>query len=192
MIFKKKHKTVYYTSLDDLPIWNWDRLHKTNDFRYICKEGLPNAEAMLVYKELMYSFDKLSLPLLRAKRDILVRVIDLVIPIIKESKDKQKIKNAGVILRAIALSGEHSDWLFEVNFTETSNQKQLLSLLAVAIKKSESIKPLVSDAEQTLNEKVVYIERALNVNIDIKSDSVNLFMEYQKQAVDLINKQKRG
>lgn len=181
-------QTIYYESLDELPIWNWEMVHKAKSYKYLCKQGKPDEKAEEVYRKISYTFDKLELPMLKAKRDAAVKIIELLVSIMKDSKDSKKIDEAVTILNAVAVAGEHSDWLYKFDFTETSNQKQLLSLATVAVKKSESLKKNIGKTEQTLNQKVVAIERILNVNINPKDCSVNLFMEYERQAVELMKK----
>lgn len=176
-------KTIYYKSLDELPIWNWDMVHKEKDYSYICKKGKPDGRAQAMYKKLSYTFDKLDLPLLRAKRDIAVKVIGLLKDILANSKDARKIDEAVTILSAVAVSGEHSEWL-SYKFLETPDQKQLMSLLLMEVKRAEQLKKNFEGHAQTLSEKVVAIERILNVTINPKECSVNLFMEYEKQAVE--------
>lgn len=185
-------KTTYYRSLDELPIWNWDMVHKTNSYTYLCKSGEPDEEAEDVFRDLSYTFDKLELPVLKAKRDVAVKVIDLIVDIMANSKDPENLDNASMILSAIAVSGAHSEWLYSIDFTETPNQKQMLSLLAMTVKKSEALQKNTEGFSQTLNEKIVSIERMLSVNIDPKTCSVNLFMEYEKQAIELARQRNKN
>ena len=39
-LFHKKSKLksiVFYTDIDDLPLFNWEKFHKTNNFQWLCE-----------------------------------------------------------------------------------------------------------------------------------------------------------
>lgn len=188
------NKPIYYESLDDMTIWEWEQLHKNNDWTYLMKKGKPDYRAPAIYKDLLSQFEYLSAPVLRAKKKILLEVIDLVINIAENSQDLEKLYNASRILNAIIISGEHSDWLFTVDFTETPEQRGMLTNIAVAIKNHERIKESrqSDDKPQSLNQKIVAMEQLLGVKIDPRVTSVLLFATYEKSALDKIRSQNRN
>lgn len=192
-------KARYYETLEDLPIYNWHRLHKDNDLKWLLRQPVRFMTPTTVhklnvhYRDLNYQFEHLNLTVLKAKRDVIVNIIDLILDISKNSKDIEKIAKASTILQALIITPDPvMDWLFDVKFTETPNQKHLLTGIAVKIERYNKQKEQHQDNPQSLNEKVVQIETLLHVNIDVKTCSVALFAEYERQAVALIRQQQRN
>ena len=171
----KKQGTIYYESLDDISIWAWEQVHKRNSFKYLCKQGEPDERALQVYRGLLYSFEKVSAPLLKLKRDILVKVIDLLINIVQNNKDPKDLDDAKMVLQAIALTGEHHEWLFEKDFAKTGDQKIMLSQLALLVKRHETFSGKMKEHPQSLNEKIVTIESKFLVSL------YNFFEYYAKK-----------
>ena len=184
----KRNKPIYYTSLDELSIYNWSKLHLDNDWTYLVKSGKYDRSVYKLYKELLSQFEHLNVPTLRAKKKVLIEVIGLVLDIAENSSDIEKLEKASKILRAIMISGAHSDWLFNVDFTETSDQRAKLTRIAVAIKAHEELlardEEKKGDKRQTLNDKIVNLEQILGVKIDPKDTSVLLFAAYERMAID--------
>lgn len=198
MRFGNKYRYNYYLSLDTLPIYNWYKLHKQKDLKYLLILDnydqkvkirlLFRSELQKHLETLFYEFDELNLPVLRAKRDIIVRVLELFQDIFMNSKDIEKIEKAGTILSALMITdAPDMNWLFQIDFTETNDQKRFLTEIGIAInrfnKKSESKK---DNPEQSLNEKKVKIESLLGVNIDTRKCSVMEFQAYEKEAIEKI------
>ena len=97
----------FYTTLDDIPIYNWDKCNITNDVRYLLKlkdySKLPNIhkyahnDLIRNYSELVKQFDVSSSPVIKAKKKVMVRIIDIIIAVVQTSKDVEKIKKASKI-----------------------------------------------------------------------------------------------
>ncbi len=185
----------FYKSLDTLPIWNWYQIHKTGDFRYLLKtdyDKLPsipnllNIELAKTYQNLMYDFETINAPLLKQKRNIAVKIISLVIEIMTEGKDFSKIEKANTILSALLITDNPNiDWLYDVDFTDSAKQKDLLTHLAIEIKKYDVQKESKTEP-QTLTDKTVKIEITLGIVIDIYTCSVLKYDSYERAAIEKI------
>ena len=188
-----KSALFYFDSLDELPVYNWSMLHKTDQLEWLCRDRsrtLTRVEVTKlnsVYVDMVYQFTNVNRDVLVAKRDIIIKIIDLILEIAGNSKDIDKMQKASLILRALIVTPDPlSTWLFDVDFTETSQQKNLLTEIAIKIEKYNRKKQRLEDHPQSLNEKVVKIETLLGVHIDPKVCSVALFTEYEKQAINKI------
>jgi len=196
--YEKKSGYDYFKSLDDIPIWNWYKLHETNDLKYLLK--IPDYTKKIVvssyfkallksqYQSLIYQFEKMDLTLAKLKRDYVVKLLELIQKIAKESLDYEKVGKAFTIIQGLLVSDEpQTDWLFNVNFTETPDQKSYLTEVAIAVKKyNAEVNGNKRVKKQTLYEKTVKIETILGVKIDVKTCSVLMYSEYEREAVNRI------
>lgn len=141
-----------------------------------------------VYAKLLSEFEVSKSPVIKAKKRVLVRIIDVILNIVSTSKDVEKIKTASLILRALMIDSSHEEFIWNVDFVETSDQKQLLTQLAVEVKKyNDKVKKQGERKQQTLLEQKVRIEQVLGVQIDVKKCSVAEYMVYSREAVSKIN-----
>jgi hypothetical protein len=136
------------------------------------------------YYELLLQFENLQLPLIELKRKLIVRIIDMVIEIVRTSKDVHKIEIASTVLRALMVTSDPDpEWLYKVDFTDQPSQKQLLSRLAVEIKRYNAGKKNMSSSTPVdIYEQAAQLEQLLGIQIDVMKCSVLKFMAYQKQA----------
>ena len=82
----------------------------------------------------------------------------------------------------------HEEFIWNVEFTETTDQKQLLTQLAVEVKRyNEKVQKLKVRKQQSLEEQVARITSGLGVNIDAKTCSVNQFLAYSKEYTTKVN-----
>jgi hypothetical protein len=199
--FAKRSEFDLYQDLDTLPIWNWYKLHKANDLKYLLKMDNYSRKVQITqrekelleehYKALIYSFEKIDLSILEAQRDYQVMIMELIIKINQESKDAAKLDKAFTILNGVMLSDEPvSRWLYEVDYIEIPEHKKDITRIAVAVERYNAMKKR-PHSEQTLNEKVVMLERILSVKIDPKVCPVSLFQEYERQAVEKVNSENK-
>ena len=120
-----------------LPIWNWDRVVETNDVRYLMilddYNKLPNVhkyakrDLMVCYADMVKQFDVSNNAVIKAKKRVMVRVIDIILEIVNTSKDINKIRLASTILRGLLIDSSQESFLWNVDFLETPDQKQLLT-----------------------------------------------------------------
>lgn len=197
---RKKRYYKSYKSLDDLPMWNWDKLIKGNklDLKYLLilddyndslKINSNQRQTLKTdYNEIKYQFDKINLPLLLAKRDIIVKITELIIDIFKNSRDIEKMEKAAIILNGLMITDAPDfNWLFQVDFTETNEQKRFLTEIGIVINNyNKKIKRAKEGTQQTLIEKTVKIESLLGLRIDIKICSVSKYMAYENEAIEKI------
>jgi ferredoxin-like protein FixX len=145
------------------------------------------AELQTHYQNLIYSFDKIDLTLLELQRDYQVQVLSLIIDLMQNSKDPVKLDKAFLVMKALMTSDEPvSRWLYEVDYIEQPEDRRKITPIALAIERYNAMKNK-PHTEQTLNEKVVMLERILSVKIDVKVCPVSLFQEYERQAVEKVN-----
>ena len=196
--YEKKSGYDYFKSLDDIPIWNWYKLHETNDLKYLLKiqdytkkivvSSYFKALLKAQYQSLIYQFEQMDLTLARLKRDYVVKLLELIQRIAKTSLDYEKVGKAFTIIQGLLVSDEpQTDWLFNVDFTETTDQRSYLTEVAIAVKKyNEEVNGNKRVKKQTLYEKTVKIETILGVKIDVKTCSVLMYSEYEREAVNRI------
>ena len=195
--FVKKSQFDLYLDLDTLPIWNWYQLHRTNDLKYLLKMDNYTQKVQITreekqslqdhYRNLIYSFEKIDLTLLELQRDYQLRILSLIIDICQNSKDADKLDKAFLVMKGLLISEEPvSRWLYEVDYIEDPGDRRKITPIALAIERYNAMKNR-PHSEQTLNEKVVMIERILSVKVDPKTCPVSLFQEYERQAVEKVN-----
>lgn len=187
-----------YQSLESLPMWNFDKIQHKNDLRYMLDlktyDKLPKINKYLArdlahhYKKLIESYNSELTNVQKAKQKVVSQVIEMVLEIVRSSKDVEKMRQASVILRALMIDPDHEDFLWNVDFTETPTQKQLLTRISVAIRRYNDKKKLTENRKkQDLYEQTARIETILGVNIDLKSCSVRLYQAYAKEAISKVN-----
>lgn len=187
-----------HNSLNSLPIYQWDQCVKKNDTRYLLKlkdyDRLPNVNKYLqrdlirVYADLLSQFEIKQSPIIKAKKRVLVRIIDIILNIVSTSKDVEKIKKASLILRALMVDSSHEEFIWNVDFVETADQKQLLTQLAVEVKRyNEKVKKQGARKQQSLFEQIARITSGLGVNIDARTCSVSQFLAYTAEYTTKVN-----
>lgn len=187
-----------YTDLELLPIWNWSKCVKENDVRYLLRlddyNKLPSInkfahrDLIRIYSKLFNQFDIKQNQIIKAKKKVLIRIIDIILDIVRTSKDVEKIRKASTILRALMIDSTHDEFIWNVDFVETADQKQLLTQLAIDVKKyNEKVKKQGERKQQTLSEQIARISSGLGVNIDAKTCSVNQFMAFSKEYATKVN-----
>jgi len=185
------HRYKLYRNLDELPIYNWDSIQKRNELRYLIILDtyalLPKIskwlqrDLLLIYKDMVGSLDAKS-RLLQAKSDVVELLIKLTFNIAENSKDADKIEKASTIIRALMIDPAHPEFLTNVDFTETPDQKSEITFILVAIKKyMQKLDQNKHAKQQNLYEQVAAIESGLGIHIDVHKCSVNQFMAYIKQ-----------
>lgn len=197
-------KFKYYKSLDTLPIWNWYKVHKTNDLKYmliidnydeVVKLSSHKVKLLqTVYQDLLYSFETINAPLLEQKKKIVLRIIDLIIEIMSTGLDIGKVEKAGTILSAMLIMNDPNiDWLYKVDFTDSSKQKDFITKLAIEIKKYDEQKSQQKTfKEQSLYEKTSKIMSILGVTIDIKTCPVILYQAHEAEAREKVTQSLRS
>lgn len=206
ILYKKREKISgfkHYKDLDTLPIYNWYNIHTKNDFKWLLilddysKEYKFSKEQQfklqVLYYELLFTFEKLELEILQLKRDYQVKLLKLVGEIAEHGTDLIKLKKAFDIIPALIIDDNPNiDWLFKVDFTNTPDQRSYLTEIAIGIHKyNAKRKGKKRSKVQTLNEKIVTIERVIGVKINPRNCPVNLFKEYEKQTIERINEQNK-
>lgn len=180
-----------YRNLDELPIYNWDKIQQNNDLRYILELKsyaiLPKISKFLerdllrIYKSMVGSLDAKS-RMLSAKLAVVELLVKLTLNIATNSKDPDKIDKASTVIRALMIDPSQIKLLTTVNFTETPEQRSEITFIMVAINKYIKHKDANDRAKkQSLFEQVAAIESSLGVNIDVNKCSVNQFLAYIKQ-----------
>jgi len=188
----------FHTTLDLIPIWNWNKCVKANDVRYLLQlkdyNKLPkinkfvHRDLIRIYAKLFNQFDIKQNQVIKAKKNVLIRIIDIILDIVKTSKDVEKIRKASTILRALMVDSTHEEFIWNVDFVESADQKQLLTHLAIEVKKyNEKVKKQGERKQQTLDEQIARISSGLGVNIDAKTCSVNQFMAFSKEYATKVN-----
>lgn len=188
MVFKK---IKYYKTLSYLPIWNWYKLNNTNDIKYLIKmdyeqdiklHPLKLLQLKKVQNDLIYQFEKIEAPLLKRKHQIFLAALELLIDIADNSEDYDNINKAIIVLNELMISSNpNTELLYEAKFAESSQQKGLITNLAVQIKALEFQSKNKPEIKQTLEEKTARIESGLGVNIDIKTCSVLQYLAYENE-----------
>ena len=167
-------------------------ISNTNDLRYLLQlksySKLPYMHKYLRrdlaynYSQLVKHFDITNSPIVRAKKQVLVRIIDIILDIVRTSKDVEKIGIASTILRALMIDPNNEDFLWNVDFLETTDQKSMLTHLSIEIKKyNEKVKQQVNRKKQTLEQQIAKIETGLGVHIDSRKCSVLQYLAYSKE-----------
>lgn len=193
MLFANKLK--YYKRLADISIYRWDMLHKEDNVRWLLKGDNSEKDLSVVqynilnvaYKELLFQFDNLELPLLKKKCQIAIKVIDFVLESLN-TEDIDTLEKASIIMRGLLTSNDPDiSWLYSTNIAETADQRMILTELAVAIQDYNSQKEKEKDGPKlSLQDRAARISSITGVKIDIKKDSVLDFIAYQKEANDKI------
>lgn len=76
---KKEYSDKYYTSIDELPIWNWWQVSETGDLKYLCKDGFEEAPSVDVWTKIhdeyleSYGLNDEFKKLLRLKKDWILK-----------------------------------------------------------------------------------------------------------------------
>lgn len=191
----------YFKSLDSLPIWHWDKLVRTGLLKYLLKLDdydidvkITKPDSVILkrkYQSLIYDFETINAPLLEQKRNISIKIIDLITEVINSGMDIDKLQKAETVLLALLVADDPDiTWLRKVNFTDNSIQKGLITKLVIEIKKYEEKKAQQKEySEQTLNQKTVKIESILGIAIDIKTCSVLKYAAYENEAREKIKAQ---
>lgn len=184
-----------YRSFEQLPIWNFDKLQSENDFRYLLQLNdygkLPKinkyieVDLLKTYHQLIKTHDTKRNTLLEAKKQVITLLVDLVLLVAKTSKEIDKIKKASTVLRALMIAPDNEQFLWNVDFTETPEQRQLLTQISVAIKKyNDKVRRVNSGKKQTLYEQVALIESELGVTIDVMKTPVRMYQAYVERLND--------
>lgn len=171
-------------------------LHNEDNVRWLLKGDNSEKDLSVVqynilnvaYKELLFQFDRLELPLLKKKCQIAIKVIDFILETIEGTTDIQILENAGIIMRGLLVTDDPDvDWLYNTKITETADQRMILTELAIAIKDYNGQKEKeAGTTKQTLHERAARISEITGIKIDIKKDSVLDFIAFQKVANDKI------
>lgn len=190
----KKKDFKYYKHLGEIPIYNWYMLHKDDSFNWLLigdkDEKLTRIQAKKLsntYKSMLEQFDSINLPLLKKKAEIAIKVIDFV----KESlntTDLEVLKNASVIMRALLVTPDPDiSWLHDVKIAENSEQRLILTDLAVAVKAYNQQKAKEDNREEIkLQDNAARLTNILGVVINVRECSVLEFMAFQKEANEKI------
>jgi hypothetical protein len=142
-----------------------------------------------VYYDLLMQFENISLPLLEAKRNVIVKLIDLVIEIVKTSGDADRIELASTILRALMITDDpNPDWLYKVDFTNQASQKRMLSVVAMEINKYNQHREMVKGEGNRDNilDSAAQLELILGISIDPYTCSVSKYLAYQRAGAKKI------
>ena len=107
MILDKTLEKRYYVNLNDVTAYNWDMLTKNNDYQFICKPGqTPDEHAPGVYQHLLFQFDALDLSSLKDRRDIALKVIDMLMSLSVKYMHVNELKVVSTLLRALIIKPE--------------------------------------------------------------------------------------
>lgn len=55
----KESKIEYFTSIEEMPIWNWFKIHSTNNIKFVCKSD-PGDLSVKQVKELEAAFENIN------------------------------------------------------------------------------------------------------------------------------------
>jgi len=188
MLFYKIH-----TSLETLPIYQWDKVQQTNDLSWLLYNRKPinkylERDLTRVYASLVQNYSTGKNRVLEAKKRVVSLLIELVIDIAKNSKDTEKLKKASKVLRALMIDSTHEKLLWNIDFTETPGQRGLLTQIAIEIKKYNTQVQKVKDMpKQDIYNQLANLEAVLGVSIDIYTCPVVQWQAYVKTANTKIN-----
>lgn len=187
-----------YQSFETLPIWNWNKVQTQHDLRYLLilkqYDKLPRLykylERDLVrhYSDLLKTYKSGKNRLLESKKNVVLLLIELVKDIAQNSKDPNKIAMASAVLRSLMINPENSKMLFDVNFTETPDQRSKLTFISLAIKKYiRQLKQARKESKNDIYDQAAIIESELGVHIDVKKTSVKMYKAYVKRLNNKIS-----
>ena len=166
-------------------------LHKEKDLRWLIKSDDPTQievkikesfQLQKVYQDLICQFDSLNLPLLEKKMEIVVRVIDFVLESLN-IKSEERLEKVSIVMRGLLLSSDPDiSWLYDVDMTETTDQKKLITELAISIERYNKRKKTEENKERiTLEQQLARLN--LGFHLDVKKVSVLQFIAYQNEAI---------
>ncbi len=183
------YNNKYYRDLETLPIFAWDKVQQTNDVSWLLHKPRKNVNKYLlnnltfVYVNLLKSYKSPDNRILTAKRNVIRTIIDLVSDIAINSKDAQKIERASVILRALMIDSSSDVLLWKGDFVETAEQRQMLTLITIAVKKyTKAINITKGAKKQTIYDQLASLETNLGISIDIHKCPVVQWQSYVKAS----------
>ncbi len=191
----RKLEKVYYTDLDDVTVYNWHKLNKTNDFQWICRpKQKPDIRAIGVYQSLLFQFESLNLSILQEKKDIILQVISLVLKI-SESKqmNPEILESVTILLQALMINPAAADINVLIKLLQEPDQKFQISLIANAKKKLERIiKSETNTDKDDIYEKTARMEKHFGINIDISKISIKQYQAYETVIINEYKAQRHG
>lgn len=185
-----------YDTLETLPIFNFDKVQSTQDLRWLLHK--PNArmnkhlqrDLMRIYVDLIAKYQTGKNRVLEAKKVVISLLVELVLDVARNSKDVDKLKKASIILRALMIDSTHEEFLWNVDFTETPEQRGLLTELSIAIKKyNDQVRKAKDITKQTIYDQLSNIESVLGIKIDIYTCPVVQWQSYVKTVNTKVNAQ---
>ncbi len=185
-----------YDTLETLPIFNFDKVQQTQDLRWLLHK--PNArmnkhlqrDLMRIYVDLIAKYQTGKNRVLEAKKVVISLLVELVLDVARNSKDVDKLKKASIILRALMIDSTHEEFLWNVDFTETPEQRGLLTELSIAIKKyNDQVRKAKDITKQTIYDQLSNIESVLGIKIDIYTCPVVQWQSYVKTVNTKVNAQ---
>ena len=181
MTTRKKLNKRYITDLNDYSIWRWDKLTKSDDWSYLCREGQkPCKLAPGVYQSLIFQFDSLNLTKLQERRDIVLQVIDLIIAISELDLKEEEIEAINEVMQALVINPIAIPIDFMFKLIKEPDIKIQLSYIKLAKKNyTDNDK---KKKQQTLNERVAQCAKAMNTHLDVKKVSIVQLMAYENEV----------
>ena len=182
-----------YKTLDTIPIWNFDKVLTENDIRYLLKlkdyEKLPKigpltqVKLLRAYTDLMNAYQKGTNKILISKRRCLRAISNLVIEISRTSKNSEKIKTASLLLRGLMIDLSKEEFINNVDWLETHEQKSLLTHIKIELRKYKTQKEKLDNLKTyTIYEQVARIESVLGIKIDMYNCNVEQYQAYINEA----------
>ena len=196
-----KYKYKIYRDLSELPIINWEAVQDSNDLRHLLildsYVALPDIHKYLhrdlqrIYARMVERYPKQENRIIKYKKKVIELLIDLVLDITRNSNDVDKLCKASKVLRALMIDSSHEKFLWDVDFTETPEQKSMLTELSIAVKKyNNQVERIKSAPKRNIYEQTTEMETVLGIKIDIKTTSVLQYLAYIKTTNKKINTQK--
>ncbi len=182
-----------YKTLDTIPIWNFDKILTNNDIRYLLKlkdyEKLPKIgpftqiKLLKAYTELMNAYQKGTNKILISKRRCLRAISNLVIEISRTSKNPEKIKKASLLLRGLMIDLSKDEFIKDVDWLETPEQKMLLTHIKIELRKYQTQKEKLNNLKTyTIYEQVARLESVLGIKINMYTCNVEQYQAYIQEA----------
>ena len=185
MTLDKKLLKRYYTDLNDISVYRWDKLHETNDYIWICKDNYkPDAKAVAVYMHLLYQFDELNLDNLRERRDMVLQIIEILKNIDVKDITIQELRPLNLFLQSLMIDPLSVDLDTVSKFIRNPDIRVELSFLKLEQKGLENRNPSKTNS---IYDRVVQISKIIpGMQIDIKKMSIVQFTAYEREALKTI------
>lgn len=149
LIIVVPQRQLYYSSIEDLPMWNWQKVQKTGDFKYLCKVRFGISDNTNKSKE------------------IWTKCFDSFIQLVGLGEDYNRVlKLKQQYLQA------RCEWIETTNYQAKMKSK----FLAIDIEGANATINMKTKGNES--DTTIIIEQKLGIKIDLKKITVKEYYDY--------------